>query len=584
MEFVTDDSNLPRRGALKLAGGLALAGAVPAQASAQAVGGGAEIVGLERIGRYETGEFDGGAEIVAYHADSQRLFVVNSGAGQIEVLDLSDPTSPTQEEVLDAAANVPDGGGANSVDVGGGIVGVAVENSDPQRLGRLAFYDAGSLEKLGSVQVGALPDKVTMTPDGSYALSANEGEPDYDEPAGNRTDPQGSISVVDLQNGVEGASVETLDFTAYDDQVEELRADGVRIYGNSDQDDDVRPSTDIEPEYVTVTEDGSTAFVSLQENNAIATVDVENAEIVDLSGLGFKDFSLPGNELDTSDVDGIDFGNWPIRGMYQPDALAAFTAGGAAYVATANEGDSRDFEETTVGDVELDPEAFDLSGNPYVDTIEELQQPEQLGNFEITSELGDVDGDGQYEQLYAYGGRSFSVWRLEDDGLQLVYDSGSLFERIQAEQYPEGFQNTTESGPETESVTIGAFGGRTYAFVGQERGSGVMTFDVTRPSSPEYISTTVNRDYSVSFGDLADDAEADPDGDEPGRAGDWGPEGVEFVPVADSPTENPLLCVGYEVSGTVAVFEAQTVGGDPRDINGDGQFSILDVVSLLDFL
>jgi hypothetical protein len=575
-----------RRAVLGLTGGVALSavvGPLAQQSGSGSAPGGERVVGLRRIGRYATGEFDGGAEIVAYDPDNRRLFVVNSGAGRIEALDVSDPTNPTQVDVLDAAGDVPNGGGANSVDVAAGVVGVAVANENEQAPGRLAFYDAGSLELLGHRRVGALPDKITLTPDGDYALSANEGEP------GGGTDPRGSISVVDLSDGVSNASVTTLDFTPYDDQVEELRADGVRIYGAS-EDADPLPSTDFEPEYVSVTDDGRTAFVSLQENNAIATVDVPNAEIVDVSGLGFKDFSLPDNHIAVSD-DGA-FGTYPLLGMYQPDAIAAFTAGGQTYVATANEGDSRDFEETTVGDLDLDPEAFDLSSNPYVDTVEELQQPEHLGDVEVTSELGDVDGDGQYEQLYAYGGRSFSVWRLESDGLQLVYDSGSLFEEIQAEQYPEGLQNTDESGPETESVEIGVVAGRTYAFVGQERGSGIMTFDVTRPSSPDYVSTTINRDYSVGFGELESDAEADPDGDEPGRAGDWGPEGVEFVAAADSPTDRPLLMVGYEVSGTVGVFEVLTTdgvagggdGGSTNDIDGDGDFDIFDVQELLDRL
>ena len=572
--LVTDHNPVSRRTVFRLAGAAALAGAVPATASAQTTDDGL-ITGLRRIGRYETGAFDGGAEIVAYDGETTRLFVVNSGAGQVEVLDVTDPTNPTQDAVLDAAADVPNGGGANSVDVGGGIVGIAVEHTDTQPAGRLAFYDSDSLDLLGSVEVGSLPDKVTLTPDGSYAISANEGEPNYDEPAADRTDPAGSISVVDLTGSVPSATVETLGFGAYDDQVEALRADGVRIYGASEQVETPLPSTDFEPEFVSVTDDGETAFVSLQENNAIATVDVPNARIIDVSGLGFKDFSLPANQLDTSDVDGIEFGNWPIHGMYQPDSIGAFTIDGQRYVATANEGDSRDFEEGVVSDLDLDPEAFDLSAYPSVDTIEELQRPEHLGNFEVTTELGDVDDDGQYEQLYAYGGRSFSVWRLESDGLQLVYDSGSLFEEIQAEQYPAGFQNTTESGPETEAVTIGVVGDRTYAFVGQERGSGVMTFDVTRPSNPSYVSTTITRDYSVTFDDLAADAEADSETDEPGRAGDWGPEGVEFIPVSDSPTNHALLAVGYEVSGTVGVFE---VLGSEVDtpVDESAQPSLLD--------
>ncbi len=576
-------NSLKRRTVFKISAGVALAAGVPAAATAQLSDSG--VIGLRRIGRYQTGEFDGGAEIVAYHPETQQLFVVNSGIGEVVVLDVSDPTSPQREETLNAAEDVPDGDGVNSVDVGGDLVGVAVEPPNAQANGRLAFYSTETLQLQEDVEVGALPDKVTLSPDGDFAVSANEGEPAYDEEPGSRTDPSGSISVVTLTDGVDDASVETLGFEAYDGDVASLRAEGARIYGASAQVEDPQPSTDFEPEFVSLTDDGQTAFVSLQENNAIATVNVPAAEIVDISGLGFKNFSLPQNIVDTSDVDGVDFDNWPIFGMYQPDSIAAFTAGGQSYVATANEGDSRDYEETSVSELSLDPASFDLSSYP-VDTVEELQQPEHLGNLEVTSELGDIDGDDQHEQLYAYGGRSMSIWRLENDGLQLVYDSGSLFEEIQAEQYPDGFQNTTESGPETEAVTIGSIGDRTYAFVGQERGSGVMTFDVTIPSNPTYISTAVNRDYSVSFDDLAADADANAETDSPGRAGDWGPEGVEFVSPSDSPTDTALLMVGFEVSGTVAIFEV--LGGtETRQTSAQNSqqpfssFSLQDIVSWL---
>jgi hypothetical protein len=568
------DRQFTRRAALGLTGGVALSTLLGTSLSDHQEGppSSPETIRLERVGRYATGEFDGGAEIVAYESAGQRLFVVNSGAGQIEVLDLSDPTDPRQTDVLDAAGDVENGGGANSVDVANGLAAVAVERVDPQQPGAVAFYDTeaspNTIELQNVVEVGALPDKVTLTPDASYAITADEGEPAFDEPAGDRTDPGGSISVVDLTDGVESATVETLGFEAFDDQVERLREEGARVYGASVE-DDPRPSTDFEPEFVTVTDDGETAFVSIQENNAIATVDVPNAEITDVSGLGFKDFSIPGNELDTSDADlgeagdTISLQSWPVKGMYQPDAIAAREIGDETFVFTANEGDARDFEVSTVSELSLSEEAFAprLSENPFVDSVAGLKRPENLGNLEVTNQLGDEDGDGEFEALYLFGARSFSTFRLTDNGLELVYDSGNEFERRYAEQVPEGFQNQTESGPETESVELGQVGDRTYAFVGIERGSAVFVYDVTVPTNGRYVQTALNRDFSTGFGDLAADAEADPENDTPGRAGDWGPEGVKFVPAADSPIDNPLLCVGYEVSGTVGVFEVRPVAG-----------------------
>jgi len=563
---MSDEQTYSRRTVLGAAGGVTLTTLLGGRLVGQAepgARGDVESVSVDRIGRYETGNFDGGAEITAYYPNGQELFVVNSEAGEIEVLDVSDPSNPTRDGLLDAADDVPNGGGANSVDVAGGIAAVAVEAQDSQEPGYAVLYDAATLNLLTQVEVGALPDKVTVGPEGNYVLTANEGEPDDDEPAGSRTDPGGSISVIDVSASTESPSVETLDFTAFDDQVAALREEGARIYGASADDTDPKPSTDFEPEFVTVTGDGETAFVSLQENNAIAEVDVQNADIVDVSGLGFKDFSLPGNELDTSDADAgeadaISLQNWPVKGMYQPDTVDTYQVGGKTYLLTANEGDSRDFEEVEVGELDLSTDAFRprLSENPYADTVWDLKAPENLGTLEVTNQLGDHDGDGEFEDLYLFGARSFSIWEAGEDGLDLVFDSGSDFERLYAEQFPAGFQNSTESGPETEAVEVGQVGDRTFAFVGIERGSGIFVYDITAPAGAEYVQTVLNREFSVGFGDLADDPS------NPGRGGDFSPEGVEFVHADDSPVENPLLAVGYEVSGTVSLFEVTPVTGD----------------------
>lgn len=559
-----------RRGLMSALGGAAAAtafgGAV--MQSGTPAGSDVETVRVDRVGRYETGAFDGGAEITAYYPDGEQLFVVNSGAGQIEVLDVSDPTNPTQDAVLDAAADVENGGGANSVDVVGDLAVVAVEASNPQNTGFAALYDAADLELLNVVAVGALPDKVTISPDGNYVLTADEGEPDFEEPAGERTDPNGSVSVIDVRDGATAATAETLTFEAFDDRVAELREEGVRVIGASAEDNDPVPSRDFEPEFVTVAPDSETAYVTLQENNAVAVIDVPGAEIVDVVGLGSKDFSLPGHEFDASDVDGISLQNWPVQGLYQPDAIDVFTAAGETFITTANEGDARDFEEVEVGELDLDPGAFSLSENPYVDTVEELQAPENIGNLKVTSELGDIDNDGQYEELYAFGARSFAVWQMTDNGLELVAESDNHIERLYAELYPEAYRNgntdETGGGPQTEAIELGQVGDRTIGFVGIERGSGVLVYDLTTPTSPRFLQSVVNRDFSVNFGDLLDDPE------DPGRGGDFSPEGLEFIPAEESPGENPLLAAGYEVSGTVAVFEVTPLPDGSPGRSGSG--------------
>lgn len=508
---------------------------------------------LEQIGRYESGLFDeGGAEIIDYHPLTQRLFVINADLGGVDVLDITDPTAPEKVGEIDAAGEIDGVSSANSVSTSADTVAVALEAEVAQDSGQVGLYDPETLELLNTATVGPLPDKVTFTPDGERVLVANEGEP-TDNYA---FDPRGSVSIVNIAGCGDTPTVSTADFTGYDGMEDELRSRGVRIFGPG-----ASASQDFEPEYVTISDDSTTAWVSLQENNAIAAIDIENAEVTDLLPLGFKDYSLAGNELDASNEDGgVNIRNWPIKGILEPDAIGAYSPDGEQYIVTANEGDSRDYdsfsEEVEVSDLRLDPEAFDFDAIDAVDSVEELQKPENLGAKKTTTTLGDVDGDGFYEEIYVFGGRSFSIFTADGE---LVFDSGSEFERITAERFGDQFNNdNTESdpdgrsdnkGPEPEGLTLGQVGDRYYAFIGLERMGGVMVYDNTEPESATFVDYVNNRDFSV-------DIEAEiAEGDAPaGAAGDLGPEGLAFASVEESPIDDPLVFVGHEISGTTAIF------------------------------
>ncbi|XQQ06391.1 MAG: choice-of-anchor I family protein [Leptolyngbya sp. IPPAS B-1204] len=231
---------------------------------------------LKKIGSF-TGP---GAEISAYDPDTKRLFVVSGGA-EIQVLDLSDPSQPKLLQTLDLSQY---GGAANSVAVSHGIVAVAMEadlSTDP---GQVVFLDANGTVQT-TVEVGALPDMLTFTPDGQKVLVANEGEPSsYNQP--NSIDPVGSVSVIDLTKGVTNATVATAGFESFNAQKADLQAKGVRIFGPN-----ATVAQDLEPEYITVTADGKTAYVTLQENNALAVVDIATAQVTAIVPLGLKDFS-----------------------------------------------------------------------------------------------------------------------------------------------------------------------------------------------------------------------------------------------------------------------------------------------------
>lgn len=502
---------------------------------------------LDVLGRYESGVFDeGAAEIVTFDPASGYVFVINAQSASVDVLDIADPTHPAKVGEIDVTAY---GAVANSIDVANGLLAVAIEAETQTDPGVVVFFDTATRAFVSQATVGALPDMVTFTPDGTKVLTADEGQPSDDY----TVDPAGSVSVIDVTNP-EAPTVATAGFTAFDGSEDALRASGVRIFGPG-----ASASQDFEPEYIAYSADGAIAYVSLQENNALAIVDVASATVTDVLPLGFKDHSLPGNGLDASDDDGeINIASWPVLGMYMPDSIASFTVGGQTYLITANEGDAREYtfdndlgeeetafaEEQRIEDLTLDPTAFPDAA--------ELQTDAAIGRLTVTTTLGDGDGDGDYEALYAFGGRSFSIWNGAD--ASLVFDSGDALEQITAAAFPDDFNSDNDEndsfekrsdakGPEPEGVAVAQFGASTIAFIGLERIGGVVAYDVTDPAAPVFLDYLNPRDFSVA------DVEADLS-----AVGDLGPEGLVVIPAEDSPTGEPLLVVGNEVSGTTAVY------------------------------
>jgi hypothetical protein len=477
---------------------------------------------------------------VAYDPGTRRVFKVNANAATVDVLDLNDPANPTLMATIDAKAL---GASANSVAVHKGIVAVAIEGGDRQAPGLVAFYNAVDLSLLASVKVGALPDMVAFTPNGRYVLVANEGEPNDDY----TIDPEGSISIVDLRHGVANARVRTADFRRFNGREDALRARGVRIFGPN-----ASAAQDLEPEYITVSRNSRFAWVSLQEANALAMIDIKRAKVIDILPLGTKDHSLPGNELDVSNQDDtINIVNWPVKGMFMPDAIDSYTFRGRTYIVTANEGDSRDYdgfsEELRVRDLLLDPTAFPDAA--------ELQKNKNLGRLNTTTANGDTDGDGDVDEIYSYGARSFSIFSTRGE---LVFDSGSDFEVITAMKLPDDFNSNNDEndsfdsrsddkGPEPEGVALGHILGRTYAFIGLERIGGIMVYDVTNPHRVSFIEYINYRDFGV-------EAQLPDDSTNP-LVGDLAPEGLRFIPAHQSPNHKPLLVVGNEVSGTTTIYQ-----------------------------
>jgi len=215
----------------------------------------------------------------------------NPGYVQISTANFKQYENGQTEPEIDADGDDGSAGGVNSVDTQDGTVALAVEADSLSADGRVAFYEATRDNSfLGSAPLGPLPDLVKFAPDGDTVLVANEGEPSDDY----STDPEGSVSVVDVSSGFGSASEAKADFTGFDAAT--LRSKGVRIFGPG-----ASAEQDLEPESVVASPDSQTAFVSLQENNAIAIMDISdtsNPTVEKVVPLGYKDHSLPGNELD----------------------------------------------------------------------------------------------------------------------------------------------------------------------------------------------------------------------------------------------------------------------------------------------
>lgn len=518
------------------------------------------------IGRHVSATYgSGAAEIVQFHAASNRIFVVNGAAGRVDVMDASNLTNDAVSDgpvadnltsiALDLPASVTIGnatvtlGGANSIAISGNLLAIAAEAAVKQDAGAVLFYDiSGEPAFISAVAVGALPDMVTFTPDGGKLLVAGEGEPNADY----TVDPNGTVAIIAIANGVPATTATLLDFTAFEGQRAALLAAGAKFASPLG----TTVAQDLEPEYIAISSDSRTAWVTLQESNALAIVDLTTPAVTTVKALGIKDWGVAGNELDVSNRDGVNIRNWPgVYGLYQPDTIASYSWNGATFLVTANEGDARDYdgysEESRVSGLTLDP-AFpslaDYSSNG-------------LGRLNVTTALGDDDNDGDYDRLFAYGARSFSIW---DAGGRLVWDSGSQLERIAAALYGDSFNSnhleglsgdnrSDDKGVEPEALAVGQVGQRTYAFIGAERMSNIYIFDITNPFAPTFVEVVINRDLDADYAIDDETTPAEVEGDY-ATAGDLGPEGMVLVPAANSPTGSALLLVGNEVSGTTAVY------------------------------
>lgn len=512
--------------------------------AAPSIGGETEQLEARVLWRYLSTK--GSCEIAAYDPASKRLFLTLQDG--ICVLD-------ARSGVRGSTLDRPDGFHATSVACRQGRVAVAWAAYDKHLRGKISVYDANSLKERATFSAGYLPDMVVFSPDGRYLLAANEAEPTDDY----NFDPEASITVVDFEKGLESAELKEVDFKKFNTQREELRKRGVRLCGPSQVHSDGQATTaeDLEPEYIAVGKGSQRVWITLQENNALAELDLKSARIVAIHPLGLKNFRKLSDQgsvtrttgLDASDKDGgCRIRHWPILGLFQPDGIALFQHAGATYLLTANEGDPRNYgdydEKCAVAKLVKRGIDFDdgLSARHFL-------SPDQLGRLEVSAFSGDTDSDGDLDELHCFGTRSFGLWQVDAvGGLKLVFDSGSDFERVTASELADRFNATskpdgrpdersTSRGPEPETVIVGQVGKHRLAMIGLERTGGVMIYDLSFPTQPTFVK------YLPPLND----------------AGilDCSPEGLLLIPSETSPTGKPCLIVCNEGSGTTTVYELQ---------------------------
>ena len=490
---------------------------------------------LALAGRYNSGAMnaDGGSlEIVQYNAKNGFAYAVSGVKGKLIAVDLNgkldgDKVIDLKGVEYDVKSMVSSYGDMTSVAISpdGARLAVAIQAANYDDKGSVALFACqadGSLKPLSTIKVGVQPDMVTFA-DNSTLLTADEGEPRQGKDA---ADPKGSVTVVTIDPDTAQMTANSVCFDAFDAQRDALTAAGVLIQK------DTQPSTDCEPEYIAV--NGRTAYVSLQEANAIAVLDIAAKAFTGVYPLGFQDYSV--TKVDLQKDKKIDLQNYDnVYGIKMPDGISVTTIGGKTYLLTANEGDSRS----------------DWSG--LDNESEGTTSP--TGNVTLGSEVvwfnaAMWDGLDQ-SKAYVFGGRSFSLYEVTDSGLTLVFDSGSGFEEITAEKLANYFNCSNDKikldnrsgkkGPEPESVTTGTVDGKTYAFIALERIGGVMVYDITDPAGAKFVNYTNSREFENAI------------------RGDVSPEGLCFVSAADSKTGSPMLLAACEVSGTLAAYELTPV-------------------------
>lgn len=526
-------------------------------------------VTMHKSASYSSGEFnvDGGVmEIIACNRTNQHAYSVNGQSGVLTIIDLgvlhgNGSGIVLEGENIDIRSLVEKEdpsfsyGDMTSVAVSpdGSMLALALQAEVYNENGRIAIFSCGedgSILFEGLLTSGVQPDMVVFA-DNSTVLTADEGEPreGYGEGI---DDPAGTVTIAD----VDAMTSVQVGFEDYDRSAMRNRLTRAGVIVMKDR----LPSADFEPEYIAVS--GQRAYVTLQEANAIAVLDIPSQRFVGVFSAGFEDYSKTAIDIDKKDDAYRPATYDSLLGIRMPDGIAAFEVNGKTYLVTANEGDAREWGDEDNGTFYISEDERDFSDGDTSPTGAITAENSGLDGKVVFFATSDFDGLNSRKD-YIFGGRSFTVYEVVGDRIVEVSTSGDDFEAITAELYPEFYNASNDNavlddrsgkkGPEAESVTTGVVDGTPFAFIALERTGGVMMYDVTDPEKPVFEDYLNTRDFRsvVAGSEEYDDGELD----KWVTGGDVAPEGLAFVSASDSVTGNAMLLVANEVSGTVAVYE-----------------------------
>jgi hypothetical protein len=517
-------------------------------------------VKVTEISAIASGDGEGSHEIVTYHAGSKRIFATNGVKNSIDIFDISDVANPKKVSSVSLA---PYGNDVTSVAAGKDVVVAAVLVTETFSAtgvpttpnGKIVVFDTNGKVLSSADILGVLPDAVTFAPNGTTALVAieaslvcakdNPATPEKEETDYTKaSDPVGGVSVVDLSN----PATPVVKFAGFDQfNVAAMKAKGIAVSSVVNN-----VSKDFEPEFVTAV-DNKTAYVTIQEANAIGKLNIETATFEDVTRAFESNLSYVAR--DTSDRDS---GAGPrsyrnVVGASQPDAIAGFKYGAGNYFITANEGDAREYtclnDDLRAASLKVDTRRF-----PNWST---LSGSAELGRAKVNPTMGDKDGDGDIDTIHLRGSYSMTMYR---NGMP-IWDSGELLDQIQIKAFGVaningshsyskdkstmnyvGQDRSDDKGAEPEGVALGMVGDRRIAILGLERMTALAIFDITQPRMPVFqewlqmLPTTATPAKDVKH---------------------WSPEGIVFVPADKSPSGKALVITSYELSGSISIHQIE---------------------------